>query len=197
MVPLGRERLRGLVNRYLELPCARLLKAIGLKPNAVTVLGFLLTLVSAYLVSEGWFLPGGLVLLAAGGLDLLDGALARFTGQITQFGSLLDSVLDRLSEAALFLGLLLFYLRGPERLEIVLLFLALVGSIMVSYTRARGESLGIETRVGLMTRPERVVALALGLILNLVAVALTLVAALSFITVFQRLLHIWRRTRGG
>ena len=201
----GRQQLRRLVLRYLEVPSARALQALGFTPNKVSLLGFGITLASAGLVGAGFLLAGGLVFLAGGVFDLMDGALARYTNRVSRFGALLDSVLDRLGEAALFLGLAIFAVRehgvhDPDStrlmLSIVSLVVALTLSQMVSYARARGEGLGIDTRTGLMTRPERVVALAIFIAVGLPEVALIAIAALSLVTLLQRLYHI-RRQLGG
>ena len=203
MVFPGREQFRAIVLRYVEVPGARTLLALGFTPNGVTILGFSISLAGAALVGAGFLLAGGVVFLAGSVLDLVDGALARLTGRVTRFGALLDSVMDRLGEAALFLGMAVYGLRadlGDGRLLffIVVLILALVTSQMVSYLRARGESLGIATRTGLMTRPERVVLLSLGLILGLrsLEVILIVIATVSLFTLLQRLFHIQRALCG-
>ena len=199
MVFPGREQFRAIALRYLEVPGAQVLQALGFTPNAVTILGFSISVAAAALAGAGFLLAGGIVFLAGGLLDLMDGALARLTGRVTRFGALLDSAMDRLGEAALLLGMGIYGLRaelGEGRLLffVVVLILALVASQMVSYLRARGEGLGIATRTGLMTRPERVVLLSLGLILGLRAmeIILIVIAAVSFFTLFQRLFHIKR-----
>ena len=195
----GREQLRGAVRSYFEEPGARLLHAMGLNPNAVTLLGFAVCVVSAYLVASGWLIWGGAVFLAGSILDLMDGALARLTGQGTPFGALLDSVFDRLGEAALFVGLGVYALRGDHTGDyraffITALLLALIFSQGVSYLRARGEGLGVFTRAGLMTRTERVVLLGAGLLLGwipwLLPGVLVLIAAVSCYTLFQRMFTI-------
>ncbi len=193
----GRDRLRALVLRYFEVPGARLLGAMGLSPNAVTLLGFCVAVAAAALVGAGFLLAGGLVFLAGSVLDLMDGAMARQSGRVTRFGGLLDSVMDRLSEAALFVGIAVYGVRaglGEDRLLflIVALLLALTASQTVSYLRARGEAAGIETKTGVMTRPERVVLLSLGLVLGLRAleVILVVVAVVSALTLLQRLYRI-------
>ena len=191
-----------MVLRYLEVPGASFLHALGFTPNAVSVLGFSVSLVAAGMVGAGFLLPGGIVFLAGSVLDLMDGALARVTGRVTKFGALLDSVMDRLGESALFLGMVIYGLGtglSDTRLFflMVVLILALVTSQTVSYLRARGESLGIATRTGLMTRPERVVLLSLGLILGLRALEIVLIfiATVSFVTLLQRLFHIRQALR--
>lgn len=202
MVFPGRERFRSLLSQYFERPVVRALLALGFTPNAVTVLGFAVCLAAASLVGAGLLLAGGAVFLTGSILDLMDGSLARLTGRVTKFGALLDSVLDRLGESALFLGMVVYGLRADlsDRellLLIVAVMVALVTSQTVSYLRARGESLGIDTRTGLMTRPERVALLSLGLILGLrsLEILLIIIAAVSLFTLVQRLLHIRRALR--
>ncbi len=191
----GREQLRAAVLRYIELPGARFFRAIKFTPNGVTILGFLVTVVSAYLVGAGWLLAGGIVFLFGGGLDLMDGALARLTDKVSPFGALLDSVFDRLSEAALFVGLAVYALRediGEDRqvFFMTVLLLALIFSQGVSYLRARGEGLGVFTKAGLMTRPERVVLLSVGLIVGQIEWFLLAIAVVSCFTLFQRMFTI-------
>ena len=199
MALLGREQLRSAVRSYFEQPGARMFRALGFSPNSITVLGFLVCVASAYLVASGWLVWGGVVFLAGGVLDLFDGALARMTGQDSPFGALLDSVFDRLGEAALFVGLGVYALRGDHSDDyrawfIVVLLLALIFSQGVSYLRARGEGLGVFTRAGVMTRTERVVILGAGLILGwipwLLLGILALIAAVSCFTLFQRMFTI-------
>jgi CDP-diacylglycerol--glycerol-3-phosphate 3-phosphatidyltransferase len=191
----GREQLRGAVLRYVEVPGAKFFRALGLTPNGITILGFLITVVSAYLVGSGWLLAGGIVFLAGGALDLMDGALARLTGKASPFGALLDSVFDRLSEATLFVGMAVYALREDlsddrQVFFITVLLLALIFSQVVSYLRARGEGLGVFTKAGLMTRPERVVLLGAGLISNQIEWFLLAIAVVSCFTLFQRLFTI-------
>lgn len=195
MVALGREQLRAAVLRYVELPGARFLRALGLTPNAVTLLGFGITVASACLVALGWMPAGGVVFLVGGGLDLLDGAMARLNATASPFGALLDSVFDRLGEAALFVGLAVYALRadfspGYLLFFVMALLLALVFSQGVSYLRARGEGLGIYSKAGLMTRPERVVLLGLGLIIQRIEWVLVVIAVVSCFTLFQRMFTI-------
>ena len=160
----GREELRGAVLRYVEIPGARAFSALGLTPNVITLLGFTVCVAGAVLLALGWPLYGGIVFLLGGILDLFDGALARLTGRASPFGALLDSVFDRLGEAALFVGLGVYYLlgdlpSGQLMLSMLAVLLGLVFSQGVSYLRARGEGLGAFTRSGIMTRTERVIIL--------------------------------------
>ena len=198
----GREQLRAAVLRYVEIPGARGMNAIGLTPNAITLLGFAVCVAGAALTALGWPLYGGIVFLAGGILDLFDGALARLTGRASPFGALLDSVFDRLGEAALFVGLGVYYLLDdglpPAQLlaSMLAVLLGLVFSQGVSYLRARGEGLGAFTRSGVMTRTERVAILGAGLIaegLSPVPVmvwVLWLIAGVSCFTLFQRMFTI-------
>jgi CDP-diacylglycerol--glycerol-3-phosphate 3-phosphatidyltransferase len=191
----GREQLRSGVLRYIELPGAKFFRAIKFTPNGITILGFLITVVAAYLVGSGWLLAGGIVFLFGGGLDLMDGALARLTGKVSPFGALLDSVFDRLSEAALFVGLGVHVMRDDMSEDrqiffIIVLLLALIFSQGVSYLRARGEGLGVFTKSGLMTRPERVVLLGVGLIVGQIEWFLLVITVVSCFTLFQRMFTI-------
>ena len=191
----GREQFRGAVLRYFEVPGAKFFRALGFTPNSITILGFLIAVVAAYLVGSGWLIAGGVVFLAGGALDLMDGALARLTGRVSQFGALLDSVFDRLGEAALFVGLAVYALLADLNdnyriFFITVLLLALIFSQGVSYLRARGEGLGVFTRAGIMTRPERVVLLGVGLLVNQIEWFLLAIAAVSCVTMFQRMFTI-------
>lgn len=160
------EQLRQLTAKTLTIPFVGILTRTRVSPNLLSLFGFALSLGIAWILTRGLFFLGGFLILFSGWFDLLDGALARAGGRVTRFGALLDSTLDRLSEAALFFGLLFFYIQKPGLLEPLLIYIALVGSMAVSYVRARAEGLGMELRVGLFTRPERVILLALGLILS-------------------------------
>ena len=203
MALLGREQFRTALLQYVELPGARLLRALKFTPTAVTLLGFGITVIAACLVGFGWLLAGGIVFLAGAGLDLMDGALARLTGTVSPFGALLDSLFDRLGEAALFLGLAIYALNADfsddrQLFFVIVLLLALIFSQGVSYLRARGEGLGAFTRAGLMTRPERVVLLGIGLLIDQIVWILLAIAAVSCLTLFQRLFTIRSKlSKGG
>ena len=196
---LGREQLRGALRSYLEEPGARLFKAAGFSPNGITLLGFAVCVVSGCLVAYGLPVWGGVVFLAGGILDLFDGALARLTGKATPFGALLDSVFDRLGEAALLVGLGVYILRADVSEDyrayfLIALLLALIFSQGVSYLRARGEGLGVFTRAGVMTRTERVILLGAALLMSWIPWVLLgiliAIAAVSCFTLFQRMFTI-------
>jgi CDP-diacylglycerol--glycerol-3-phosphate 3-phosphatidyltransferase len=162
----------------------------------LSVLGFFLNLGVAAIIATGHPLIGGIMVLFAGAFDLLDGAVARLTQRSTRFGALLDSTLDRLSDAALLFGLLVLYVRQQSTWGILLIYIALVGSMMVSYIRARAEGLELECEVGLLARGERVVILALGLLFNRVIIALWILAVLASVTAAQRVFYVWQKTKG-
>lgn len=171
------------------------LRWTGLTPNALTIIGLLLNCVVAAILAGGWLLLGGILVLAAGLFDLLDGAMARITDAVTPFGSFLDSTLDRYSEVILYLGLL-YYVLGTADAKIgaLLIHLTICGSILVSYARARAEALGYKLQVGLLARPERIIILAAGLILGHVLWALWFLAVFTNLTAVQRIYHLWSTT---
>jgi len=202
---MNRATGRKLLSSYFEAPATRLLTRLGLSPNAITLIGLLGAVATAVLLSLGYLAAGGVTLLLSGMLDVLDGAVARATGKASPSGALLDSVVDRVSEAVVLLGMLVFYLDDDSafnsvftsELGLVLVFVALAGSVMVSYVRARAEGLGVDCSVGIMTRPERVAVLAIGLVfsewwLPAATLALGLIAALAVVTSLQRVLYVRR-----
>lgn len=172
-------------------PLSRLLTALRIHPNVVTLTGVLLTvLVPVETLREKW-VAAGLWLLVAGFFDVLDGSLARTSRLQGAFGAFWDSTLDRISEAIVFAGFLLYYEEKRDTLSLMLAFGTFLLSLLVSYTRARAEGLGIACEVGVLPRPGRVVLLALGLILGKLTWALWMVALLSLITVLQRVHRVW------
>ncbi len=184
---------------YLTLPAVRLLAKTPIAPNTISWLGFLVTIGAAVLIITEHLFAAGFVVLIAGFFDILDGALARYTNQASRFGAMLDATLDRLSEAVLLLSILVLYTKEQSTAGILVTGVALLGSLLVSYIRARAEALGLECRVGLFTRAERVVVLALGLLLSQIdyalIIALAIIVIFSFVTVSQRLLYVWQQTK--
>jgi CDP-diacylglycerol--glycerol-3-phosphate 3-phosphatidyltransferase len=173
----------------------RPLAAAGVTPNMLTVLGFIFACLSAAAIATHHLVTAAILLFIGGACDLSDGALARVQESRSTFGAFFDSTLDRYSEAIVLLGFV--YLYGKEgRTELLLVvFAGLVGSIMVSYTRARAEGLGFECKEGLYARPERVMTLVVGLLLYpWVLWFLVALAVLSNITAIQRMHHVWRLT---
>jgi CDP-diacylglycerol--glycerol-3-phosphate 3-phosphatidyltransferase len=182
--------------RWLLEPLARLISRTGISPNLLTVMGFVFTVGVAYVVATGHLQIGGVLLVVAGTFDALDGTLARLAGRKSRFGAFLDSTMDRFSEAVIYLGLLVHYTQHGGRQESFLIYAAIVGSLMVSYARARAEGLGIECKTGILTRFERTAVLVIGLILNQMRITLWILAVLSNFTALQRMYHVWRATGG-
>ena len=181
---------------YITEPLVRLLAKTPITPSALTWIGFVLTVVAAALVVIGQLLAAGIVMLVGGLFDMLDGALARYKKQTSRFGAFLDSTLDRLSEVVVLLGILVLEAEEQSLIGVLLVGLALIGSLLVSYIRARAEALGLDCQVGLFTRPERVIVLALGLLLGhidyVLIIALAIIVFFSFFTAGQRLFYVWR-----
>jgi CDP-diacylglycerol---glycerol-3-phosphate 3-phosphatidyltransferase len=177
---------------------AGLLERTGISPNALTIIGFLLTVVVALILATGNLLWGGLLLIAAALFDTLDGALARHSGRTTIFGAFLDSVMDRFSESVTLVALVYYYSGQPDgRLPVILLACTIVGSLMVSYTRARAEAVNIECKEGFFQRTERIVALILGLVTGWMLPVLWLLAILTNFTALQRIYDVYRKTDAG
>jgi CDP-diacylglycerol---glycerol-3-phosphate 3-phosphatidyltransferase len=180
---------------------ARFLGRLGFTPNSLTVLGSLLTASVGVLVAQGWFVAAGLCLWLFSLTDSLDGALARATDRVSSFGAFLDSVCDRYAEAAVFFGLVWWYQSRGDALGVALAYLAIIGSLMVSYARARAEGIGLQAAdVGWFQRPERILLLGLGLLAApfVPAVLVGVLAALALlttVTVLQRVAHVARATR--
>src|SRR2546425_8965122 len=204
-------RIQQHVRQFVAL-MIRPLARLGVTPNMLTVLGLVLSALTAVVIALGFLFAGGLLVLFAGIFDMFDGAMARVSNTATIFGAFFDSMLDRYSEIIILFGLLCYALQRPglhdalwpadsfllhseQPWMIVFLFIAAVGSLMVSYAKARAEGLGLECKTGLLARPERVVILAIGLLTGFVIWALLLLAIFSHVTAVERIVHIWRVTR--
>ena len=193
-------RLRNLLSPIVD-AIARVFVKLGFSPSGLTVVGVLLAAVAAGLISQGMLAAGGIMVLIAGVFDMFDGAVARMTDRATKFGAFFDSVMDRVSEAIVLLGLLWFYIEDGEQLGAVLVYVAIAGSTMVSYARARAEGLGIECKGGLMQRPERVASLGIGIIVGqwwepAVLIVLGVIAVLTVVTTVQRVVETARGAGG-
>jgi len=178
-------------------PIARFLAWARISPNALTIFGSLLNIGVAYILSTGRFFIGGIALLVAGCFDALDGSLARYTGRTSAFGAFLDSTMDRYSEALVYLGLLVYYSRSGSLIQEILIYATIIGSLLVSYTRARAEGIGITCKEGLFTRVERSLVLLLFLLIDQMEIGLWVLAVLTNVTVVQRMLVVWRKTDNG
>ncbi len=176
-------------------PVARFLSRLGLSPNGATLLGFAMTVVVAVLLALGYLRLGGILLIFTLAFDAVDGTLARLTGNVTRFGAVLDSTLDRWAEIAVYGALVYYYSQVGLKLGVWLGTAAMAASLMVSYTRARAEGAGFTLREGLFTRLERLVVLIAGLILNLTTWALLVIALLAGFTAVQRLWVVQKMDR--
>ena len=183
------EHLRGRLNGALA-RAAGLIARTGATPNTLTLLGFLGMAAAGVLCAAGSFFFAGLVVAASCVFDALDGALARVTGAASPFGAFLDSFLDRYAEAAVYGGLVVYYAGAGTISGVEAAFAAAIGSLMVSYARARAEGLGIECRTGLFARPERIAVIIIGLVTGLVLPALVVLAVATNITAVRRLLAV-------
>jgi len=191
----GLSQVRKAASGCFTEPVVRVLARTPITPNSLTWFGFALAVGAAVLIAMGHLVIAGVIVLFGGFFDMLDGALARRTKRVTLFGSVLDSTLDRLSEGALLLGVLVLFSSQGSDVGVLLVGIVLIFSMLVSYLRAKAESLKIECLVGVFTRPERVIVLALGLLINQLEITLGIIAGFSFITVCQRLFHVWRQTK--
>jgi CDP-diacylglycerol--glycerol-3-phosphate 3-phosphatidyltransferase len=193
---MDKRSLQHSARKVLE-PVVNALASFGVSPMLVSAFGLAFSIWGAVVVARGSLLGGGIFLLIAGLCDVLDGDLARRLDRASSFGAFIDSLLDRVSEFAYFGGILIFVVRSPNDIpayEPVVILIALMGSVLTSYARARAEGLGIECKVGVMERPERIGLLALGLIAGykfLMAVMM-LLAVTTMITVVQRVRHVQR-----
>ncbi len=186
-----RDRIHRSIDRRLD-PVTRVLARLGVRPNQITVAGTLICLAGAGLVLADRLVLGGAVWLVGSALDLVDGALARHQDKVTAGGAFLDSTLDRITEGALFAAIAYHFAQGGDALAAALTAVALLGALLVSYTRARAEALGANCKVGIVTRAERVVLLGLGLCFGLIEPAVYLLAGLSAVSVAQRVHHSLR-----
>jgi CDP-diacylglycerol--glycerol-3-phosphate 3-phosphatidyltransferase len=166
-----------------------------INPNALTFLGLIINIVAAWQFARGRFLIAGLVVIGAGIFDLVDGPVARTTNRVTRFGGFFDSVIDRYSDLALYMGLLVYYASINRFFYIVLTAIVMTGSVMVSYTRARAENSIPSCKVGFLERPERIVLIIIGALADRMAPVLWVIAILSNVTVIHRMIYTWEQAR--
>ena len=173
----------------------RFLSFWRIHPNALTAVGLIINIVAAVLFAKGRFFAAGLVVVGAGIFDMVDGRVARASNTETPFGAFFDSVVDRYSDMVLYIGMLVYYARAERLLYLVLVSLVMAGSVMISYTRARAESLIPTCKVGFLERPERIVLLIIGGLWNRMGPVLWIMAVLSNVTVVHRCLYTWQQTK--
>jgi CDP-diacylglycerol--glycerol-3-phosphate 3-phosphatidyltransferase len=164
-------------------------------PNVLTFLGLVINTWAAVLFAAGSFRAAGLVVILAGLFDMVDGRVARETNRVTRFGGFFDSVLDRYSDLALFMGLLVYYASINRFFYIVLTAIVMTGSVMVSYTRARAEISIPKCKVGFLERPERVVLIIIGALFDRMAPVLWVIAVLANLTVIHRMIYTWQEAK--
>ncbi|MCX7771196.1 MAG: CDP-alcohol phosphatidyltransferase family protein [Proteobacteria bacterium] len=182
------------LGHFLDKPLAPIVKFININPNYYTFLGLLLNLFAAYVVIEDFFM-GGILLGFASIFDMLDGISARINGKATKFGAFLDSLLDRISEGVFLLGMAINFALSVDLFGALITIVVLILSYLISYIRARAEGLGIECKVGLIERPERIILLLIGLIFGYLKYLLVVLAILSLITIVQRFLWVYEKAR--
>jgi CDP-diacylglycerol--glycerol-3-phosphate 3-phosphatidyltransferase len=180
-----RARFKGVVE-----PVASFFNRIGLQPNTVTLLGLVGIIIGSAFLAFGKMTAGGLIILVMAPFDALDGAMARLRGQSSQFGAFVDSVTDRYAELFIFGGLLFYFLQQQYWPGALLTYMAAAGSMLVSYVRARAESVGFDTKVGVLTRVERFLVLIPCLIFNQPLIAVGVIALLTNVTAIQRIVHV-------
>ena len=188
------ERLRALTADLMR-TVGTTLGRTGLSPSFFTVLGFVAVAADSVLIALGYLQLAGVLLIASLLLDSLDGAVARATGRVSAFGGFLDSTLDRWAEVALFFGMGVALSRLGSTLDLVFVYWAVCGSMLVSYTRARAESIGVPCKEGLFTRFERMVVMVLGLLTTWLGLANAIIALLATLTALQRLWYVWRQSQ--
>jgi CDP-diacylglycerol--glycerol-3-phosphate 3-phosphatidyltransferase len=189
------QKAREVTRPTLEAVCTTLARW-NISPDLVTYVGLVLTIGVAALAVVGEFRWAGIAYIFAAICDAMDGTLARVSGKGSRFGAFLDSTIDRFEESIVFLGLTIYYARVGGELEIPFILAATVGSLMVSYTRARAEAVGAACKVGFMTRVPRVTIMIIGMILNQILITLIILTATTLFTAFHRMVHVWRNTRG-
>jgi CDP-diacylglycerol---glycerol-3-phosphate 3-phosphatidyltransferase len=165
-----------------------------ISPNALTFIGLLINIYAAVLLAQGRFLSAGLVIIGAGIFDMVDGRVARETNRVTKFGGFFDSVLDRYSDLALLMGLLVYYANIGRNLYVVLTAVVMTASVMISYTRSRAENTIPLCKVGFLERPERIVLLIIGALFDRMAPVLWVIAVLGNITVIHRMIYTYSQT---
>ena len=190
LTDIMRKRFSGVLD-----PIAAFIGRLGVTPNMLTITGLVGNFVGAVFLSQGRFLTGGLIVLFMGPLDALDGALARLHGESSKFGAFVDSVTDRYSELFIFAGLMVHYLKAEDWLWAGVVYAAAAGSVLVSYARARAESLAYDARGGIFTRAERFAVLIPSLIFNFPHVGIALVAVFANFTALQRIYDVRRQAR--
>lgn len=182
------------LGHFLDKPFSPLAKKITISPNVLTVIGFLITVVASLFIPFNLMI-GGILIILGGFFDMLDGIVARVNGKKTEFGALLDSTLDRYSDSIIFISIAWYFFDSNNLTGVIFTIISLVGAFLISYVRARAEGINIKCNVGLLERPERIVLIAFGCIMDLLLFIIILLSILSHLTAFQRIIHVYRETK--
>ena len=189
---IQRNKLKLYINKVLYSSLIPLLSKMKISPNTLTIFGFIFSLITMILISQGYLLISGILIIFSSMFDLLDGALARYTGNTTNFGKFFDAVIDRLSEIAIYVGLFIYFMNDSNSLLII--FISTISNQLVSYIKTKYESIGIEGDVGIFTRPERIITLSLALIIGsfylyIFYIFMYISILLALISIMQRIFY--------
>ena len=189
---IQRNKLKLYINKVLYSSLIPLLSKMKISPNTLTIIGFLFSLITMILISQGYLLISGILIIFSSIFDLLDGALARYTNNTTNFGKFFDAVIDRLSEIAIYVGLFIYFMNDSNSLLII--FISTISNQLVSYIKTKYESIGIEGDVGIFTRPERIITLSLALIIGsfylyIFYIFMYISILLALISIMQRIFY--------
>lgn len=190
------DKLKDNYNTLME-PFVAIFTKMGIHPNTFTTVGFLISCIGAYFAAVGELRVAAVFILLSGIFDTIDGKLARQSGQVTKFGALYDSALDRYAEVLFFFGLAYYFIRAGHHVTSVAVAVGLGGSLMVSYVRARAEGLGFNCSVGILQRAERLILLGIGGLIHEVTlvIAIWIIAVMSNVTAIQRIVYVWKEDR--
>ena len=181
-------------SHLLDKPLTPLAKALPVSPNVITFIGMLITSSSGFVIPES-LLWGGLIILAGGAFDLLDGIVARVNNKVSRFGALLDSTFDRIADGFIFLGISLYFFYHLDENALIITLLCMIASFLISYVRARAEGVKVPCNVGIIERPERLIFLAFGCLTGILYHVLIILTLLSWITVIQRIFYVKRQLK--
>jgi len=189
---IQRNKLKLYINKVLYSSLIPLLSKMKISPNTLTIFGFIFSLITMILISHGYLLISGILIIFSSIFDLLDGALARYTRNTTNFGKFFDAVIDRLSEIAIYVGLFIYFMNDSNSLLII--FISTISNQLVSYIKTKYESIGIEGDVGIFTRPERIITLSLALIIGsfylyIFYIFMYISILLALISIMQRIFY--------
>ena len=189
---IQRNKLKLYINKVLYSSLIPLLSKMKISPNTLTIFGFIFSLITMILISQGYLLISGILIIFSSIFDLLDGALARYTRNTTNFGKFFDAVIDRLSEIAIYVGLFIYFMNDSNSLLII--FISTISDQLVSYIKTKYESIGIEGDVGIFTRPERIITLSLALIIGsfylyIFYIFMYISILLALISIMQRIFY--------